>query len=116
MKNFSRLRARLIFPLMTAVSLAWFLFRVIPKPVRATYPCQQAAFPLLSALVVWLLGLKAGALAWAGARRKTLARKIRLGLITSSAIAGIVFAGWLALFVARALAAWTPAEGPNAPM
>ncbi len=40
-------------------SLAWFLFRVIPKPSRAYYPCMQAAYPIASAFVVWLLSLSA---------------------------------------------------------
>jgi hypothetical protein len=35
-------------------ALLWFLIRVIPKPSRATYPCQRAAFPVASAFVVWL--------------------------------------------------------------
>ncbi len=35
-------------------ALIWFLIRVIPKPSRASYPCQQAAFPIASAFVVWL--------------------------------------------------------------
>lgn len=35
-------------------ALAWFLIRVIPKPSRAAYPCQQAAFPIASAFVIWL--------------------------------------------------------------
>jgi len=39
------------------LALAWFLIRVIPKPSRALYPCQRAAFPLASAFVAALLGL-----------------------------------------------------------
>jgi len=35
-------------------ALLWFLIRVIPKPSRAAYPCQRAAFPVASAFVVWL--------------------------------------------------------------
>lgn len=35
-------------------ALIWFLIRVIPKPSRAAYPCQQAAFPIASAFVLWL--------------------------------------------------------------
>ncbi len=35
-------------------ALIWFLVRVIPKPSRAAYPCQRAAFPLASAFVLWL--------------------------------------------------------------
>ena len=39
-------------PFVGLVSLLWFLIRVIPKPSRATYPCQRAAFPL-AASVSW---------------------------------------------------------------
>ena len=39
------------------VSLIWFLVRVIPKPSRASYPCQRAAAPLASGFVIWLVGL-----------------------------------------------------------
>ena len=38
-------------------ALVWFLIRVIPKPSRASYPCQRAAFPLASAFVIWLTGV-----------------------------------------------------------
>jgi len=37
-----------------ALALVWFLIRVIPKPSRATYPCQRAAFPLAAGFVIWL--------------------------------------------------------------
>lgn len=39
-----------------AMALVWFLVRVIPKPSRATYPCQRAAFPVAAGFVVWLMG------------------------------------------------------------
>ena len=45
-----------MFPVGGVLALLWFLLRVIPKPSRATYPCQQAAFPLASGLVIWLTG------------------------------------------------------------
>lgn len=38
------------------LALAWFLIRVIPKPSRASYPCQRAAFPIASSFVIWLTG------------------------------------------------------------
>jgi hypothetical protein len=45
-------------PLVTGLlALAWFLVRVIPKPQRASYPCMKVAFPLMSGLVIWLLGI-----------------------------------------------------------
>ncbi len=48
---------RLFFPVLGLLSLLWFLVRVIPKPSRATYPCQQAAFPVASAFLVWVTGV-----------------------------------------------------------
>ncbi|MGO8676116.1 MAG: DUF362 domain-containing protein [Limisphaerales bacterium] len=42
-----------------AAALLWFLLRVIPKPSRATYPCQRAAFPAASAFVIWFCGVLA---------------------------------------------------------
>ena len=44
-------------PIVGLVSLVWFLIRVIPKPSRASYPCQQAAFPLACGFITWLTGL-----------------------------------------------------------
>jgi len=50
-------------------ALVWFLLRVLPKPSRATYPCQRAAFPVASAFVLWLCGSAAGISSVAGLRR-----------------------------------------------
>lgn len=47
-------RVRIGSAIMGFVALAWFLIRVIPKPVRATYPCQRAAFPIASGFVLWI--------------------------------------------------------------
>lgn len=58
-----------VFPLAGVVSLLWFLVRVIPKPSRATYPCQRLAAPLASGFVVWLTGIIASSLAYRKAQR-----------------------------------------------
>src|SRR3989304_3395215 len=52
-----------LFPLCGLLSLIWFLIRVIPKPSRAAYPCQRAAFPIASGFVLYLLGLLTSAFA-----------------------------------------------------
>jgi hypothetical protein len=52
--------ARLGAAFLGFAALAWFLLRVIPKPSRATYPCQRAAFPVASAFVLWVCGSMAG--------------------------------------------------------
>ncbi len=38
------------------LALIWFLIRVIPKPSRAVYPCQRAAFPLASSFLAYIFG------------------------------------------------------------
>lgn len=43
--------------ILGAVATLWFLFRVIPKPSRATYPCMRAAAPIMSSFVIYLLGI-----------------------------------------------------------
>ena len=58
-----------IFPVGGLLALLWFLLRVIPKPSRATYPCQRAAFPLASGFVIWLVGVIGSVAAFRRARR-----------------------------------------------
>ncbi len=58
-----------LFPITGLLALIWFLIRVIPKPSRATYPCQRVAFPLASGFIVWLLGLAGSAAAYQKAKR-----------------------------------------------
>lgn len=48
---------RLFFPLTGLLATIWFLIRVIPKPSRATYPCQRMAFPIASSFVTYLIGI-----------------------------------------------------------
>ena len=50
-------RLRLVTLFAGAAALAWFLVRVIPRPSRASYPCQRAAFPIASSFVLWLCGV-----------------------------------------------------------
>ena len=53
-----RLRSRpILVTLVGFVSLVWFLVRVAPKPARAAYPCQRAAFPLATGFVFSIAGL-----------------------------------------------------------
>ena len=82
----------LLFPIMPIIgllSLVWFLIRVIPKPTRATYPCQRAAFPLASGFIIWLMGLAASALAYRRASR--LFARARYMAAVICLVAGIVF-------------------------
>ena len=58
-----------VFPVGGLLALLWFLIRVIPKPSRATYPCQRVAFPLASGFVIWLAGAIASITAFRKAKR-----------------------------------------------
>ena len=104
-----------------AAALAWFLIRVIPKPSRAAYPCQRAAFPLASGFVVWV----AGALWLRNLHRRaaTWARRAPYAAAVAAA-AMVALLLWLPLGTPADLTAqgraavepFRPAEGPNAPM
>lgn len=49
--------AKFTFFLFGAGSIIWFLIRVIPKPSRASYPCMQATYPFMSALVAYFVAM-----------------------------------------------------------
>jgi hypothetical protein len=64
------LKATRAFLFLGLASTLWFLIRVIPKPIRASYPCMQAAAPLMSSFIVYLLGVTGTIVAFTSARRK----------------------------------------------
>lgn len=53
--HFFRLK-KIIIPLLGFFALLWFLLRVIPKPSRASYPCQRAAMPMATGFIIWFSG------------------------------------------------------------
>jgi hypothetical protein len=83
-----------IFPIAGLVSLIWFLVRVIPKPSRATYPCQQLVFPLASGFVAWLVGLGASAMAFRKARLNFARRRYVVALVCVAVSIGAL---WIAV-------------------
>jgi len=82
-------------------ALVWFLLRVIPKPSRATYPCQRAAFPVASAFVLWIFGSATGVFSLAGLRRLVHRCRWAAALVCVLTIAGVGF--WMVR--SRAIAA-----------
>jgi uncharacterized protein (DUF362 family) len=86
--------ARLGASIIGFAALVWFLLRVIPKPSRATYPCQRAAFPVASAFVLWVCGSTAGLCSVAGLRR--FVHRYRWAAASLCAIALIVGGLWFA--------------------
>ena len=72
-----------LFPFTGLFALVWFLVRVIPKPSRATYPCQRVAFPFATSFILWLVGVFGSA---------EIFRKARHSFAHSRYVAGVVLA------------------------
>jgi len=106
------------------LALLWFLIRVVPKPSRASYPCQRAALPLASGFVMWLVGLagsvaifrRTGCRVASGGKRRRVVRTLPsravpacLCLIT---VAVVAVASWAGRPELRVMAAgpWGPHE------
>lgn len=72
-----KIPAKIIFVIIGILSTIWFFIRVIPKPVRATYPCMQAAAPLMSGFIIWISSLLLSIIAFKKAKTVMLrTRKI----------------------------------------
>jgi uncharacterized protein (DUF362 family) len=91
-KGWRRIWQKLWFPIMGLGAFLWFLIRVIPKPSRASYPCQRAAFPLATSFIIWLTGMFSGALFFGRLKRKFL--KIPYLIVALSIVAIVVATGW----------------------
>jgi len=83
---------RWLFPITGLLAVIWFLIRVIPKPTRATYPCQRVAFPLASGFVVWMLGLAGSTAAYKKAKYSFARARYVLATIFITASVGFIWA------------------------
>lgn len=109
--RFDNIYAKIGFPLVGLLAIIWFLVRVIPKPSRALYPCQQIAAGIGGTFLLQVFGVFTS-LSVYDQIRKRLNKRIALGFIASVAvIASITLVG--AAVINNNL---TPPEGANAPM
>ena len=74
-------RSRLILLVIGMIALLWFLIRVIPKPSRASYPCQRAAFPVATGFIIWLSGFIASYFSLTRVKQYCRAKKNPLALV-----------------------------------
>jgi len=104
-----------LFPVTGLLSLIWFLIRVLPKPSRATYPCQRLVAPFASGFVVWIMGLIGSTLAYRKAKRLFHQSRYLVGAVCAAVAVMMV---WLSLSInaGRPAGAWTPTDPPNSPM
>lgn len=80
-KKILKLRNKSLLIIIGLVSLIWFLIRVIPKPSRAAYPCQRAAFPVATGFIIWLTGSLISFFSFKKAREKILGSRYGMSFI-----------------------------------
>ena len=66
---------KMVYILISALAIIWFLIRVVPKPSRATYPCMQVAAPIMSGFIIWILAVTGSAFAFKKAKNKLFEAK-----------------------------------------
>ena len=105
-----------LFPITGLLSLIWFLIRVVPKPSRATYPCQRVAAPLACSFVAWITGIIGSTLAYRKAQR--LLHQSRYALAGICAAVAVMAIWWSISITSDspAEAAFNPTDPPNSPM
>lgn len=55
--NVDTIVGKILFPLAGVLAIAWFLFRVIPKPDRIAYPCQKVAMSVGGTFITYVSAL-----------------------------------------------------------
>lgn len=113
--RFDNVYARVAFPLVGVLAILWFLVRVIPKPSRISYPCQQLAAGIGGSFLIYLFGT-IGALGIYGKIKKRINKPVALTYLASvMAIASIGIA--IAKHSEPAFVPnLSPPEGVNNPM
>jgi hypothetical protein len=102
-----------LFPLTGFIALIWFLVRVLPKPSRATYPCQRVAFPLASGFIVWLMGLAGSISAFRKAKRyRKQARYVLYAIFVAVGVGSV----WMALSTGEGKMTLAAEPTANAPI
>lgn len=112
---------KIIFIVTGLLATLWFLFRVIPKPSRAGYPCMQAAAPLMSGFVLYLLSFTGSFFAFRKAKsllnKNSYSKAVILlfvGVVLASAF--FVVSNYKSDAIANIMVVAEPPDGPNNPM
>ncbi|HYK88378.1 MAG TPA: DUF362 domain-containing protein [Acidobacteriota bacterium] len=102
-----------LFPIAGLLSLIWFLVRVLPRPSRATYPCQRIAAPLAGSFVLWAAGVLVSLSAFRKARKLRTQSKL---VLACACLAIAVAIAAVSLTVAPERMALADDPSPNAPI
>jgi uncharacterized protein (DUF362 family) len=109
--------ARVFYPFLGCLAIAWYLFRVVPKPSRADYPCQKVAAGVGIGFVTWLVGCLL-ALQGANLVRRRVGRVAAAlcGLTVAAFVYASVGTGGTADAEKPVVQNLNPVEGRNRPM
>ena len=111
---------RLYFPFVGVLALIWYLVRVIPKPSRASYPCQKAAAPIALGGLSYFLSLFGVVSAFRHARKFVRQNRYVVAggcLVIALVCAAVVIRQNEATAGATEnTGTFTPADGPNQPI
>lgn len=101
-----------LLPIVGLASLIWFLIRVVPKPSRATYPCQRMAMPLASGFVAWLIGLAGSVVAFRKAKGFLWQSRVHMAIACLIAMVAFGAVALLNMPEENAIAAEQPGLAP----
>jgi len=105
------------FHLAGLIAIIWFLIRVVPKPQRAQYPCQQVAMSISLGYIAFWSVLFTGLVIWLRNAKTRFAQTlptILAGFVVLFTITGAVFATNYLQGSQSAATAWDPI--PKQPM
>lgn len=106
-------------PLVGLLALLWYLMRVIPKPSRAAYPCQQVGVPLALGGLSYLLSLFGLVVAFRKARQLIGRHRYAVAgicLVIVFICAAVVIKRNEGVALAADTGTFTPADVPNHPV
>lgn len=110
-------KARWLWIVLGLASVIWVLIRVVPKPSRATYPCQRVAQPIAAGFIGWLLGLIGSSLIIHRAR--SLFQKRRYA-VAATCFAAAILLSFFTLSdkpnIASPAGSFVPTDPANTPM
>ena len=121
---------KIFFPLFGLAALVWFLIRVVPKPSRIEYPCQQIAAPVALSFVAFAGSVLTGFGAWKRFMALWRSRRFCMGmsvLAVGAVLSGVLYVmsvdnSLMGQVVRRQIdngtdmGRFTPTDAPNSPM
>lgn len=113
--NFDNKLSKIWFPVIGLLSIIWFLIRVIPKPSRLTYPCQQVAVGISGSFILYLSGAL-GSLALYEKIRKRFSKRLALTYLSGLLILVSLVFGVAQVAKSDFIPNIIPPEGVNHPM